>query len=76
MTKKQAFAEATRRWFIPNPAGGQALRVAIAFLGHRNNPMRYRVGHSTPSGQYVECGASNKSWEEAFLDADQRAGSP
>lgn len=79
MTKKEAKAEATRRWLVPNPAGGAALVCAFAFLGHKSNPMRFQVGRIVhdESGRFLHSetlGVSTQSWEDAFFNADKRTG--
>lgn len=73
MTKKEAHAEATRRWFVPNPAGGAALVCAFVFLGRKDHPMRYQVGRFVGEGALRRSevlGASSQSWEDAFAKAE------
>jgi hypothetical protein len=75
MTKKDAHDEATRRWFVPSPAGGAALVHAFVFLGTKSHSRRYQVGrhlHEGKTWRTETLGTSAQSWEDAFRDADRR----
>jgi hypothetical protein len=68
VTKRDAFAEACRRWFTNGTTPDDV--VAWASRG-RNSPI-YRVGARTRGGTLIAYGASDASWEEAFADHDRR----
>lgn len=72
MTRKEALAEANRRWFVPNPNGGDPLCHGLVSLGTRAHPCRYQVGRSS-GGPLELMGASPTSWEDAFRSADEQA---
>ena len=74
MTKAQAFAEATRRWFTQGTSPMDV--VAYASRG-RNSPI-YRVGARrrgtrADPGEIVQGGFSDVSWEDAFADAERKS---
>ena len=70
MTRKQARAEAHRRWGTDGHANGD--RFGTVRLRRRGQPLRYEVGYFIRKSRFefepVNMGAGD-TWEDAFMEA-------
>lgn len=68
MTRKEAHAEADRRWGTPGVSDQDSYGTVV----RRRNPARYIVGYTTRGarGAFHPMG-TGQSWEAAFAEADR-----